>query len=217
MNTNDLIEDLTRGLAPAAPLWRPGKRAVAWFLGAAVYVGVLVVMMSAVNSHARDVGVGFWLSQIAAVVTGLLASRAAFVSVVPGLPTRAMAWAALSAIVWLGTLVAVSPQDFDLATVLGARHEWICVGFIVVGGAPLMGVLWVMLRRGAALSPGRTAALAALAVGALGNVGACMSLPHANSAVTFVWHGGVVIALVALAALAGRLLFSWRTAAPRHV
>jgi hypothetical protein len=149
------------------------------------------------------------VSQIAAVVMGLLASRAAFASVVPGLPKRSWVWAGLAALVWLGTLVAASPWDFDWPTVLAASHEWLCVGFIVIGGAPLMLVLAVLLRRGAPLTPGATAAFAALAVGALANVGACLSLPHANSAVTFAWHGGVVSALVFVAALTGHLVFKW--------
>jgi hypothetical protein len=217
MNTNDLIEDLGRGLKPIAPLRRPGMRATAWSLGAALYLGLFVAGMSAVNAHAWGVGAGFWVSQIAAVVMGLLASRAAFVSVVPGLPQRSRVWAVLAAIVWLGTLVASSPRDFDWASVLAASHEWLCVGFIVVGGAPLMWVLAVMLRRGAPLSPATTAAFAALAVGALANVGACLSLQHANSAITFAWHGGVVLALVAVAALTGHFVFAWSAARPRSI
>lgn len=209
MNTNDLIDNLARGLKPIAPLWPPGKRAAAWSLGAVVYLGLVVVGISAVTARGGGAGAGFWVSQIVAVVMGLLATRAAFVSVVPGLPQRSRVWAPLAAVVWLGTLVAASPRDLDWATVLGASHEWVCVGFIVVGGAPLMWVLAVMLRRGAPLEPATTAAFAALAVGALANVGACLSLPHANNAVTFAWHGGVVLALVAVAALTGHLVFVW--------
>ncbi len=158
------------------------------------------------TASARD----FWVSQLAAVVMGLTASRAAFASVVPGFPKHSRVWAGLAALVWLGTLVVSSPWNFDWATVMAASHEWLCVGFIVIGGAPLMLALTVMLRRGAPLRPGATAALAALAVGALANVGACLSLPHANSAITFAWHGGVVVAMVALAALTGHLVFRWR-------
>lgn len=209
MNTNDLIEDLARGLEPSAPLSRPGRRAAAWSLGAAVYLSLIVVGVSVFKARAPGAGAGLWVSQIAAVVMGLLASRAAFVSVVPGLPKGSRVWAVLAALVWLGTLVAASPPDFDWAAVLSASHEWVCVGFIIVGGAPLMWVLAAMLRRGAPLSPATTAAFAALAVGALANVGACLSLPHANSAVTFAWHGGVVLALVLVAALTGRLVFGW--------
>lgn len=217
MNTNDLIEDLGRGLKPAVPLWPPGRRAAAWSLGAAVYLGLFVAGMSAVDAHGGGAGAGFWVSQIAAVVMGLLASRAAFASVVPGLPTRSRVWAALAAGVWLGTLVAASPRDFDWATVLAASHEWVCVGFIVLGGAPLMWALAVMLRRGAPLNPATTAAFAALAVGALANVGACLSLQHANSAITLAWHGGVVLALVAVAALTGHFVFAWSAARARSV
>jgi hypothetical protein len=209
MNTNDLIENLARGLTPAAPLWQPGRRAAAWSLGAAFYLAILVVAMSAVRADADGAGTGFWVSQIAAIVTGLLASRAAFASVVPGLPKHSRVWVGLAALVWLGTLVAGSPRDFDWATVLAASHEWLCVGFIVIGGAPLMLGLTVMLRRGAPLNPAMTAALAALAVGALANVGACLSRPHADSAVTFAWHGGVVVALVSVAALTGHFVFGW--------
>ena len=212
MNTNDLIENLARGLKPVAPLWRPCRRAAAWSVGAALYLGILVVGMSAVRPDADGAGAGFWVSQIAAVVMGLLASLAAFASVVPGLPKHSRVWAALAALVWLGTLVVAAPWDFDWATVVAASHEWICIGFIVVGGAPLMLALTVMLRRGAPVNPGATAAFAVLAVGALANVGACLSLPHANSAITFAWHGGVVLALVSVAALAGRLVFGWNLA-----
>ena len=209
MNTNDLIENLARGLEPVAPLRRPGMRAAMWLLGAVVYVGILVVGMNAVKGDAAGVGAGFWVSQIAAIVVGLLASRAAFASVVPGLPSHARAWAVLAALVWLGTLVAASPWNFDWATVMGANHEWVCVGFIVIGGTPLMVALTVMLRRGAPLSPAATAALAVLAAAVMANVGACLALPHANSAITVVWHGGVVLVLAAAAALTARLVFGW--------
>jgi hypothetical protein len=212
VNTNDLIENLARGLEPVAPLWRPGTRAAMWLLGAVAYVGILVVGMKAVKGYSAGVGAGFWMSQIAAIVVGLLASRAAFASVVPGFRSHARGWAALAALVWLGTLVAASPWDFGWATVVGANHEWVCVGFIVIGGMPLMLVLTVMLRRGAPLNPAATAALAALAVASMANVGACLSLPHANSAITLVWHGGVVLVLAAVAAVTARLVFGWSAA-----
>ncbi len=188
-----------------------------WLLGAVAYVGILVVAMSAANVDSAGVGTGFWVSQIAAVGVGLLASRAAFASVVPGLSAQARVWAVLAAVVWFGTLVAASPWQFDWATVRAANHEWLCVGVIVVGGAPLMLVLTAMLRRGAPLNPAATAALAALAVGAMANVGACLSLPHANSAITLVWHGGVVVVLAAVAALTARFIFTWGAARSRSV
>jgi hypothetical protein len=179
-------------------------------LAAAFYIGILVVAMSMATAGAEGAGAGFWVSQFAAVAMGLLASRAAFVSVIPGSPKQVWVWAMLAAVVWLGTLAFASPWDFDWSTVAGATHEWLCVGFIVIGGAPLMVVLVAMLRRGAPLTPGATAVFAALAVAGVANVGACLSLPHTNSAVTLVWHGGVVLALVLVAALAGHFIFKWR-------
>jgi hypothetical protein len=209
MNTNELIDSLAKDLQPAAPLWRPGTRAVTWSLGALLYVGILVVAMSLAD---RSAGGGWlvWLPQMAAIVTAILASVAAFASVVPGLPQRSRAWAAVAGVAWLGMVLAASPGEVDWADVPGANHEWACVGVIVVGGAPLMWALTLMLRRGAPLSPAVTGALAALAVGALANIGACLSLPHANGAITFAWHGGVVLALVLMAAAGGHLVFKWR-------
>ena len=81
MNTNDLMEHLARGLTPVAPLRRPGRRAVAWSVCALFYVGILVAMMSVVGPDADGAGTGFWVSQLAAVVMALTASRAAFASV----------------------------------------------------------------------------------------------------------------------------------------
>jgi hypothetical protein len=107
-----------------------------------------------------------------------------------------------------------SVADADWSAVSTATHEWWCVGFIVVGGAPLLFVLARMLRRGAPLRPATTAAFAALSVAALANVGACLSLPHANNAVTLAWHGGVIVVSTLCAAASGRLLFSWRLARP---
>ena len=59
MNTNDLIENLARGLEPVAPLWRPGTRAAMWLLGAVAYVGILVVGMSAVKADSSGCRRGF--------------------------------------------------------------------------------------------------------------------------------------------------------------
>lgn len=211
MNTDELIENLAGGLKPVAPLWRPGRRAAVWALGATVYIGAAVAAMSAGSASDASMDTSFWVSQMAAVVTGLLASYAAFASVVPGLPKRSSVWPMLAALIWLGTLVTGAPWGMDWATVSAASHEWLCVGFILVGGLPLLLALAVMLRRGAPLKPATTAALAALSVGALANVGACVSLPHANSEITLAWHGGVVLALVAVAALTGHLVLGWRT------
>jgi hypothetical protein len=102
----------------------------------------------------------------------------------------------------------------DPAAILARPREWMCVAVIVLGGAPMVAVLFRMLRRGAPLDPVVTAALGTLAVGALANVGACVSHPHASSAVTLVWHGVTIAALVGLAAASGRAMFRWDVSRP---
>lgn len=215
MNTDDLIEDMAQGLAPVTPLPPPGKRALVWSLGAALYVAALVFAVASLNglAGADAAGAAFWPSQVAAIATCVLASGAALASVVPGAGTQLRWWAAGAALVWLAALAASTPGNIDWAAVPEAAHEWWCVAFIIVGGAPLAAVLARMLRRGAPLAPATTAAYAALAVAVLANVGACLSLPHANGAVTLAWHGGVALVLVVLAAVLGRQAFSWRRGA----
>ena len=210
MNTDDLIERMAEGLTPVAPLPPPGRRAVVWSLGAAAYVAALVVAVALLDGVAGAAGAAFWSAQLAAAATGGLAGVAAFASVIPGAGKSLRAWALAAALLWLAALAVSTPGNIDWAAVPEAGHEWWCVGFIVVGGAPLAAVLVWMLRRGAPLAPATTAAFAALAVAALANVGACLALPHANGAVTLVWHGGVALVLVALAAVLGRHVFSWR-------
>lgn len=210
METNDLIDQLAKDLEPVAPLWQPHRRAAVWCTGATLYVGILALAMAQGRAAENVVSVRFWLPQIAAVVASFLAARAAFTSVVPGYGTRVLAWLGLAALIWLGSLVVVAPWQAPLTTILGARHEWACVAVIVIGGAPLLFLLAAMLRRGAPLTPLTTAASAMLAVGTLANIAACLSLPHASNEVTFVWHGATVVALVALAALGARLVFTWR-------
>jgi hypothetical protein len=84
-----------------------------------------------------------------------------------------------------------------------------CVAVIVLSSGPLLAALWLMLRRGAPLNPGVTAALAALAVSALANVAACVAQPHPQNGVTLIWHGATIAVLVTIAAATGHLVFKW--------
>jgi hypothetical protein len=196
MNTNELIERLGRDLVPVKPLWRPWKRAAVWFVAAAIYVVTLAYSLSGTGALSNANGTGFLLTQVAAIVTCVLAIRAAFASVVPGYSKAVFVWPALGALFWLGTLIGAAPWQTEPTTILAARHEWWCVALIIVGGAPPLAVLALMLRRGAALTPIKTATLAAIAVGALINVAACLWRPHPNEDVALLWHGAALLALV---------------------
>jgi hypothetical protein len=209
MKTDDLIERLARGLEPVPRLPSANTRAARWSLCALLYVAALATAIVWLMGVGGAWGPAFWVPQLAAAATAALASAAAFASVVPGAPNRWRVWTVAAAFGWLVTLGAASPASLDWNAVTAARSEWWCVAVIVLGGAPLMIVLTSMLRRGAPLAPATTAAFAALAVIALANVAACVALPHTNGAVTFAWHGGVLLAGVVIAALCGRALFAW--------
>jgi hypothetical protein len=200
MNTNELIERLAHDLAPVTPLWRPGKRAAIWLFGAAIYLVTLALSVSGRGTLSGAPDPGLLLTQLAAIVASYFATRAAFASVVPGSAQTFVGWLAITALVWLALLIGVAPWQTQPATILAARHEWWCVGLIFLGGTPLLAALVLMLRRGAALTPMATAAFAAIAVGALANVAACLWRPHANADIALFWHGGAVLALVAASA-----------------
>jgi hypothetical protein len=211
MNTNDLIEELAKNLAPVEPLWRSGRRAAVWLIGAAVYVGVLVLAMSEPDGAANLIDASVALPQLAAIVTGVLAATAAFASVVPGRSMRVLVWPAIAALVWLGTLIIGARLDQPTA-ILAAEHEWLCVGLILFGGAPLLAWLAVMLRRGAPLNPAVTAGLAAIAVGTLANVGGCFWRPHTNEEITWVWQGGTILVLALGCIWGARFVLTWGAA-----
>jgi hypothetical protein len=78
MNTDDLVQKLAYDLEPAAPLRRPAARTGTWFAGAALYIAALAIGMGFVNGYPDGIGVTFWAVQVAAIVTSLFASAAAF-------------------------------------------------------------------------------------------------------------------------------------------
>ncbi len=208
MNTNELIQRLSRDLPPVEPLWRPGSRAVVWLIVAAIYVAALTALLA---NGVTVSGLGLaspriWVPQVAAIATSLLASWAAFASVIPGHSRRPAVLASIGAAAWLAAVLVASRWHSDVATIVSARHETACVGLIVLGGAPVVAAMAAMLRRGAAFTPGTTAAFAALAAGALMNIGACFWRPHAVDDVTLVWHGGAILALVLACAFGARLV-----------
>jgi hypothetical protein len=213
MKTDDLIEQLARGVEPVVPLQGPWRRAATWLVGAAVYIGVLASMMtSSANVTANGVAWRFLLPQVASIVVSGAAAAAAFASMVPGVSSRVLLWPAGAVVVWIGTLLVGSVQEWQTigsAGGLAQQREWLCVATIGVGGALPALAMARMLRHGAPLTPRATGALVTLAAAGLANVGACISHPHASSAVVLVWHGATVLALVGISGWAGPRVFSW--------
>ena len=152
-------------------------------------------------------GMGFFIPQLLAIVTGIVAAVAAFASVVPGYSRRVSVAAAAAAAAWAASLAIGARDQWSQPLDPTLPSEWVCVALIVGSGMPLMLAVAPMLRRGAPFNPPLTAALGALAVTSLANVVACVTHPHVNNAVTFVWHALTLLVLVMVSAMMSPRIF----------
>jgi hypothetical protein len=212
MKTDDVIERLAQEVQAVTPLQHPWLRAATWLSGALVYMAaVTLMMMSTGDATANGARWWFLLPQIAAIAVSGAAAGAAFASVVPGASPRVLMWPVAAVVVWLGSLLVASFQEWTAIGTVGLAppREWLCVAMIAIGGALPAWVMALMLRHGAPLTPRVTTALAVLAAAGLANVGACLSRPHASTAVVLIWHGATVLLLVAASSWAGRSVLSW--------
>lgn len=212
MRTDELIDRLGRDVTAAHPLPAPGIRTAMWTVWA---VGVLVVgamMMFAVMPSAAVTSTPLYLvQQGVALITGVLAARAALASVIPGSNNRVWVLPAIGATVWSLSLLWAGVRDPQASGTLGvnSQTDWPCVVSMTVGGLVIGAPLAWMLRRGAPLTPGLTAFLAALAALSLANIEACLTRPHAFALTVLLWHGGTVAALATLCALTSRRWLRW--------
>jgi hypothetical protein len=212
VNTDDLIDRLGRDVTVAKPLPEPGIRTAVWMVWAVSYLVVVAVMMFAVMSSAGVVPTPLYLvQQSAALVTGIMAARAAFASVIPGSSNRVWVMPAMGAGVWGLSLGWAGVLDLQASGTLGvtSQSDWPCVASMTFGGLVVGAPLVWMLRRGAPLTPRLTAFLAALAALSFANIEACLTRPHAFALTVLVWHGSTVAAIAALCALAGHRWFRW--------
>ena len=163
MKTDELIDRLGRDVTVAKPLPAPGMRTAVWMVWAVSYLVVVAVMMFAVMSSAGVTPTPLYLvQQGAALVTGIMAARAAFASVIPGANNRVWVMPAIGAAVWSLSLLWAGVLDLQASGTLGvtSQSDWPCVASMTVGGLVVGAPLVWMLRRGAPLTPGLTAFLA---------------------------------------------------------
>lgn len=208
MDTEQLIQALASDLEPLSPLRRPMLRATLWVGGAAVYLAVLIAVMSPRDDlGARVQDTWFLIEQGAALLMGVTAAAAALASVVPGRRLRVLLLLA-SLTVWLGLIGVRALQDAQtvgLSAVM-LQMNWRCVASILVGAALPAVAMAHMLRRGAPLTPRLTAGLGGLAAAGLGNFAVCLSHPHGYD---LIWHAGTVLLLAVMAAWVGSYLLRW--------
>jgi hypothetical protein len=212
MDTERLIYTLSESLQPVTPLRRPWLRMLSWAGAGAIYLGLLVLVMSPRDDlAARMQDRWFLLEQGAALLTALTAATAAFATSVPGCRRRVVWLALASATVWIALVSMGALRDIRVAgpgEVL-FQADWRCVWSVLVGAAVPAGAMAMMLRRGATLTPHLTAALGGLAAAGAGNLGVCLFDPHGSNLVLLVWHCGTVLAVAVLAGITGAHLLGW--------
>jgi hypothetical protein len=218
MKTDELIDRLGRNVTVARPLPAPAIRTALWTVWAVGYLVVAAVMMFAVMSSAGVTPTPRYLvQQSAAILTGIMAARAAFLSVIPGANDRVWVLPAIGVATWAAALLWAGVLDLQASGTLGvtSQSDWPCVASMTVGGLIVGSPLVWMLRRGAPLTPGLTAFLAGLAALSVANIEACLTRPHAFALTVLLWHGGTVAAVAAVAALTGRRWLRWPNLATR--
>src|SRR6267142_398423 len=198
MRTDELIERLGRDVTVTRPLPTPGMRTA--------------VMMFWVMSPAGVTPTPLYLvQQSAALVTGIMAARAALLSVIPGANDRVWVVPAIGVATWAAALLWAGVLDLQASGTLGvtSQSDWPCVASMTVGGLLVGAPLAWMLRRGAPLTPNLTVGLAALAALSVANIEACLTRPHAFALTVLLWHGGTVAVIVTLCALMGHRWLRW--------
>jgi hypothetical protein len=214
MNTEQLIEDLTRDARAVRPLGRPWRRTATWAAAGFVYLALLVAIMPVRGDLAvRLQDPRFLVEQLAALLMGLTAAAAAFATSIPG-HRRTILWIPVIAlVVWLGSVLTGVAQDASrFGGEIAFEADWGCVGTILLGATVPAVVMALMIRRGAPLTPRVTAALAALAAVGFGNAGICVFHPHASNLVVLLWHCGTVLLITAIVGVAGAHLLRWPAA-----
>jgi len=212
MKTARLIEQLAGGLDATRRLPPPWLRTAIWLSLSLPFLALVVLVVSPrADIAVKLTDARFLIEQGAALLTGIAAAYAAFVSTIPGANRKLLLLPALPLAVWLGTLgkgcldswLRLGPEGLAL------QPDWFCFpAILLVGSLPAIAIL-TMLRRGAPLTPCVTIALGGLAAAGLGDFGLRMFHAQDASIMVLVWQVGSVLAFATLAGCVGRQLFNW--------
>jgi len=206
VETDDLIARLAAEVAPVRRLRPPMVRAALW-LGLALVVLGAIVAYHGVRPDLADAMAepGAWLSQIAAVTTGIAATVAAFQLAIPGASSRWVLLPLPVALVWGAGLGVGCYADWIRNGPNGIEPGDSFECFIaILWMSALAGIpLAVMLRLGRFVRPVATAAMGGLAVATLAS--AALELFHRTDAriMDVVWHLAAVVLIVALTSGSG--------------
>lgn len=216
IKTSDLITSLATDLAPVRRLRPPLIRATCWLVLATVVMALLAVGQGLRPDLSQRLGdPGFAVTMLASLLTGVLATIAAFLV---SLPDRSRLWLLLPApalVLWLSNIgyqclykwVDVGPGGISFGET--AR----CFATLVLTSLPLSLAMLMMLRYAALLRPTATGVMGSLAVAAI--TATALSLFHTLDATVMIlmWNVGTAAVFVGLGSMFGRRMLRW--GAPR--
>jgi hypothetical protein len=163
MDTDQLIEDLARGLEPVTPLRSPLVRALQWLAVVASVGGVLILRFANFDALSRMTAPRVMVECVATLLTAVAAIVAAFELSVPG---RSPRWALLPAAPFLLWLAASGLGCLQNGLGGSAHESMHCFLFIAAVSVPLAASLLLMLRRARPIAPLPVAVLGALGAAA---------------------------------------------------
>ena len=198
-DTDRLIASLGAGLPPVTPLAPPALRA-AWFL---LLVGALAAwpVLGLSNLPLFTLRVAdprTALECAASLLTGIVATLAAFHLSVPGRDGRWAAAPLAPLCLWIGAAGAGCLRHGF------GRANWDCVAFVLVTGIPLAWILMAFLRRARPLAP-----IPVALAGGLGAAGIAAFLlqffhPFDVTVMDLLLHTIAVVGVLTVARLSGR-------------
>lgn len=217
ITTPNLINALAANVTPVRRLRPPLTRAMLWLLFAGVVLALLAIGHGVRPDLAQRLEQPVFIVGLSAsLLTGILATIAAFMA---SLPDRSRRWLLLPApalVAWVSTIgygclidwVSIGPDGISFGETVR------CFATLVLTSLPLAFVLLAMLRHAALLRPMTVAVTASLAVAAI--TATALSLFHQLDATVMIliWNLGVAALFMALGGV-----FGWRistAAVPRY-